>query len=110
MARDASSNDFNVQVDGLGTFVFGRRTMRDEFAIAAEYSRLTEGVATLTDWLHYFARAFSTIRTLQVKSPDGWDVEKLDPQEEASYAQIMGVFDALRAAEADFRKKPGKPG
>lgn len=106
MARAAAQNDFQVQVDGLGSFTFGRRTMRDEFAIAAEYSRLTEGVATPTDFLHVYARAFSTVKVLQVASPGSWDVEQLDPQENASYAQLIGVFDALRVQEADFRRKP----
>lgn len=105
--RNAAPNDFQVQVDGLGSFTFGRRTMRDEFAIAAEYSRLTEGIETPTEMLHFYARAFGTIKVLQVASPAGWDVETLDPQEDASYAQLLSVFDALRAQEADFRRKPG---
>lgn len=104
--RAAAQGDFQVDVDGLGSFTFGRRTMRDEFAIAAEYSRVTEGVKTPTDFLHYYARAFSTIKVLQVTAPGGWDVEKLPPDEDASYAQLIGVFDALRAQEADFRRKP----
>ena len=107
MARTPSSTDYQVQVDGLGSFTFGRRTMRDEFAIAAEYSRLTEGVQTPTDFLRIFATAFSTIRAMQVSSPNGWDVEKLDPvDEDASFAQMMSVYDAIRAKEADFRVKP----
>lgn len=107
MARPAAPGDFQVLVDGLGSFTVGRRTMRDEFAIAAEYSRLTEGVPSPTDFLHFYARAFSTIKVLVVAAPGGWDVEKLDPQEDASYAQLIGVYDAIRAQEADFRRKPG---
>lgn len=103
--RRAAPGDFQVQVEGLGTFTVGRRTMRDEFAVAAEYSRLTEGVQTPTDFLHYYARAFATSKVLVVLAPAGWDVEKLDPQEDASYAQLIGIFDAIRAQEADFRQK-----
>ena len=106
MARLSAPNDFQVTVDGLGAFTFGRRTMRDEFAIAAEYSRLTEGIKTPTDFLHFYARAFSTVKVLQVEGPAGWNVDNLDPQEDASYAQLISVFDALRAQEADFRRKP----
>ncbi len=80
--------------------------MRDEFAVAAEYSRLTEGVDTPTKFLHYYARAFATIKVLGVSVPPGWDIEKLDPQEDASYAQLIDVYDAIRAQEADFRQKP----
>ncbi len=104
--RPASPHDFQVQVDGLGAFTIGRRTMRDEFAIAAEYSRLTEGVKTPTDSLHYYARSFAAIKVLTVVAPPGWDIEALDPNEEASYAQLLSVFDAIRVAEADFRRKP----
>lgn len=104
--RAASQGDYQIQVDGLGSFTVGRRTMRDEFSIAAEYSRLTEGVKTPTDFLHFYAQAFATVKVLQVAAPAGWDVENLDPQEDASYAQLIGVFDAIRAQEADFRRKP----
>lgn len=80
--------------------------MRDEFAIATEYSRLTEGIENPTEILHWHARAFATLKVLQVAAPAGWDVETLDPQEKSSFAQLMSVFDALRAKEADFRIKP----
>lgn len=106
MARTNAAGDFQVTVEPTGVFTFGRRTMRDEFAIAAEYSRLTEGVQTPTDFLHYYARMFATIKALMVAAPGGWDIEKLDPEENASYAQLTSVFDALRAQEADFRQKP----
>jgi hypothetical protein len=106
MARSAAPGDYQVSVEGLGAFTFARRTMRDEFAVAAEYSRLTEGVPTPTDFLHFYARAFATIKVLQVVAPAGWGVENLDPQEDASYAQLIAVFDAVRAQEADFRRKP----
>lgn len=106
MSRSNASGDFQITVEAIGAFTFGRRTMRDEFAIAAEYSRLTEGVQTPTDFLHYYARMFSTLKVLTVSTPSGWDIEKLDPEEDASYAQLRSVFDALRVQEADFRRKP----
>lgn len=106
MARPNTDGDFQLTVETIGAFSFGRRTMRDEFAIAAEYSRLTEGVQTPTDFLHYYARMFSTLKVLTVTSPGGWNIEKLDPEEESSYAQMRSVFDALRAQEVDFRRKP----
>ncbi len=106
MARTAAPGDFQVTVEGLGVFTFGRRTMRDEFAVAAEYSRLTEGVQTPTDFLHWYGRFYATIKTLLVSAPAGWDIEKLDPNEDASYTQMRNVFDALRVQEADFRSKP----
>lgn len=104
--RTPSAGDYQLKVEGLGDFVVSKRRMRDEFAIAAEYSRLTEGVPTPTDFLHFYARAFATIKTLVVQAPSGWNVEELDPNEESSYAQMIAVFDAIRAREDDFRRKP----
>ena len=104
--RKAAPQDFQVQVDDLGSFTFGRRTMRDFFAISAEYSRLTEGVETPTWFLSQFAEYFSVIKVMLVSAPGDWSVEDLDPQENASLAQLGVVYDALRAREADFRKKP----
>lgn len=105
MSRNAAPGDFQVQVEGLGAFTFGRRTMRDEFAIAAEYSRLTEGIETPTDTLRFFATAFSAVKVLLVLAPGNWDIETIDPLEDASYTQMSSVFSALCVAEADFRKK-----
>ena len=110
MARVASPGDFTVTVEGLGQFVFARRTMRDEFAVAAEYSRLTEGAADPESRLAYLARAFSALKVLMVSGPNGWRVDDLEPQEDASYTQLEQVYDALRVKEADFRKKPGADG
>ena len=106
MSRTASPGDYQLQVEGVGSFTFARRKMRDEFAIASEYSRLLDGVPHPTDFLHFYARAFSTVKVLQVSGPAEFDVEELDPQEDASFAQLMGIFTALRAKEADFRLKP----
>lgn len=106
MPRAAAPGDYQIDIEGLGSFTFGRRTMRDEFAIHAEYSRLTEGVSAPTTFLANFAEYFSTVKTLLVFAPGGWDIEEIDPQEHASLAQLSAVFAALRAKEADFRKKP----
>jgi hypothetical protein len=107
MPRAAAPGDFQIQVEGLGSFTFAKRTMRDEFAIAAEYSRLTEGVDTPTDFLHGYARIFATIKVLQVVVPDGWNIDDLDPLDgDTSFAQLRAVFAALRAKEDDFRRKP----
>lgn len=107
MARVASPGDFSVAIEGLGHFVFGRRTMRDEFAVAAEFARLTEGEADPESRLAYLARAFAAIKVLMVSGPNGWRVDDLEPQEDASYTQLEQVYDSLLVKEADFRKKPG---
>lgn len=106
MARAAAPGDFQVQVDGLGSFTFGKRTMRDQFAIHAEYARLTEGVESPTWFAVEFSEIFAALKVLTVVAPVGWDIESIEP-EDASLAQMKSVHAALCAKEADFRRKPG---
>ena len=97
---------YTVEVDGIGTFFFAKRTMRHEFKIQAEYSRLTEGVETPTANLEYIAGVFSTLRVLTIKGPDGWDLDALDPLESEDFEKVIRVHAALRAKEGSFRRQP----
>lgn len=105
MAREGNATDFSVDVEGVGTFIFGRRTMRDEIKIQVEYARLTEGVQPTT-WLDLVAGWMSALRILTVQAPDGWDLDALDPLDEASYAKLAKVHRALTDKEGSFRSKP----
>ena len=111
MSRIPSNTDFQVTVEGIGTFTFGRRRMRDELAIAAEFSRLTEGVETPTLYLQGVAGWISTLKVLTVEAPEGWDIDAMDPLEEDTYANLVRVHSALRDKEGSFRsgaKQTGK--
>lgn len=101
---------FPVEVEGIGVFMFARRTMRHEFKIQAEYSRLTEGVDTPTANLEYIAGVFSTLRVLTVQAPDGWSLDALDPLEQEDFEKVMLVHSALRAKEGSFRRKKAAGG
>lgn len=101
----STPQEYSAEVEGIGTFFFARRTMRHEFRIQAEYSRLTEGVDTPTANLEIMAAVFSTLRVLTVKAPEGWDLDSLDPLEPADYAKALRVHDALRTKEGSFRRK-----
>lgn len=103
MSRIPSNTDFQAPVDGIGTFTFARRRMRDEMAIAAEFSRLTEGVETPTPYLASVAGWISTLKVLTVASPDGWDIDAMDPLDEDTYANLVKVHTALREKEGSFR-------
>lgn len=103
MSRIPTNTDFQVTVEGIGTFTFARRRMRDELAIAAEFSRLTEGVDTPTPYLASVAGWISTIKVLTVAAPDGWDMEAMDPLNEDTYANLLKVHTALRDKEGSFR-------
>ena len=108
--RSASPNDFSIDVEKAGRFVVARRTMRDEFKIATEFSRLTEGVETPTRFLSYYARSFACAKVLIVSAPDGFDLDAMDPLNDDSYAALISFYETLAAKEDDFRSKPGKPG
>lgn len=106
MSRPAASTDFYVDVPNIGTFSFAKRMLRDELRIAAEYSRLTEGVDTPSPWLNIVAGWIAALTVLTVTAPDDWDVENMDPLDQETYDKLREVHVALRAKEDSFR--PGK--
>lgn len=113
MSRIPSKTDYQVTVDGIGTFTFGRRRVRDELAIAAEFSRLTEGVDTPTPFLESVAGWISTLKVLTVDAPEGWlldidgkptaDLDMADPLDNDTYAKLIKVHAELRKKEGSFR-------
>lgn len=104
--RNPSPTDFLVPVEGIGTFTFGRRTMKDEIKIQVEYARLIDG-APATEWLSRVCGWISTLSVMTVRAPEGWDISEMDPLDDDVYAQMFTVFVAMRAKEDSFRKKPG---
>ena len=91
-------------VEGVGVFTWRiPRTMRDEIRIAAEVSRLTEGVETPTRWLAAISEMMSSLKTLTVAAPDGWNLDDMDPLDPATYKKMSEVFGSLIAAEGRFR-------
>ena len=111
MPRIAKETDFTVKVDGVGTFTFGRRTMRDEIAIQVEYARIIDGVEP-TAWLQAVGGWLSVLRTLTVRAPEGWDLDTMDPLDDETYARLSNVYEALVDQERSFRRgsKPAGQG
>lgn len=97
---------FQVEVEGIGTFTFARRAMRDHIKIAVEFSKLTDGVETPSRNLEFIADIIATLRVLTVEAPDGWDMDldKLDPLDDDTFPRILKVFTALREKELSFRQ------
>lgn len=104
MARLPNRNDFTVPVEGIGAFTFGKRKLRDELAIGAEYSRLTEGVDTPTPWLEAVAGWIAALKVLTVEAPEGWNIDEMDPLDPETYAKLRKVHAALREKEGSFRR------
>lgn len=109
MARSPAAGDFQLEVDGVGRFTFGRRTPRDVFRIRGEYDNLTGGNygedGQYKDWP---ALAFATIKALAVQVPEGFDPEKLDPNVDDDWeAKLLRIFTDLREKELSFRPGSG---
>ncbi len=109
MARERMATDFHVTVEGVGTFSFARRTMRDELRLSAEYSRITEGADPVPQWFDFIATAIAALKVLTVSAPDGWDVDQMDPLDDTTYDRITSVFRALREKEGSFRRGANGP-
>lgn len=107
MARRKQPTDFPVTVEGIGTFTFGRRTMADEFAIQRKFADICGG-GEHTEWLNNVGGWVSTLGILTVTAPDGWDIDDMDPLDDAVYADLLRVYLALREQEDSFRGKSGK--
>lgn len=102
--RAPSDKDFRVPVEGVGDFVFARRSLADEIAIQVEYARITQGVPNPTMALFTLALAMATFRVLMVSCPPGWDLDGLDPLDDEEFGQIEKIYTALRGREDSFRK------
>lgn len=100
--RAASASDFTVQVEDVGTFQVGRRQMKDHLKIQVQYADIVEGVIP-TPWLHELATHLSTLRVLVVRSPEGFDLETLDPLDPATFDRLRKVYAAIAAKEDSFR-------
>lgn len=103
MARNAQPTDFVVKVEGIGSFTFGKRTMKDEIAIQVEYARLIDGVEPTT-WLQAVCGWLSVFKVLTVRSPEGWDLDSLDPLDDETYSKMNRVYEALVEQERSFRR------
>lgn len=105
MARVGTKGDFDVEVDGIGTFRFGRRTMRDEIKIQVEYARMIDGVEP-TQWLALVAGWIAAFRVLTVLAPEGWNIDAMDPLDSETYKNLSKAHKALTDKELSFRGKP----
>lgn len=106
---EATTQEFELNVEGVGNFVFLKRNFAREFAIQREYARLIDGVKP-TEWLSSVGTWMSTLKVLTVKAPDGWVLEELDPLDDATFAKLFKVTEELRAKEDSFRGRTGVAG
>ena len=103
MARIAKETDYTVKVEGVGSFTFGRRAMRDEIDIQVAYARIIDGVEP-TAWLQTVGGWIATFNVLTVRAPSDWNIETMDPTDPATYAKMRIVHEALSEKEGSFRR------
>ena len=100
-----SIKPYQLEVDGIGEFTFRRRNMRDQIRIEAEAERITGGPVENKSPLQRAAIAIATLSVLTVKAPDGWDVDAMDPLEQADVETVLKVAGEVYEAEARFRER-----
>lgn len=100
--REGNASDFQADVEGVGSFTFGKRTMRDEIKIQVEFARMVEGVEP-TQWVSLVCGWISSLKVLTVNAPDGWDIDSMDPLDDETYQTLLKVHTALRDKERSFR-------
>jgi hypothetical protein len=101
--------NFPVEVDGIGSFIFKARTLRSQFLIEAEASRVMGGPCA-DEALRQGAIQLATLLVLTVEAPQGWDLEALDPLIPEDIAKVFTVHRRLREVEAGFRPGSSEAG
>ena len=108
--REPSSNDFPVDVEGLGTFKFARRTIPDALRIRGLFSEFSVNEQDLE--LVGAANAYATVCVLCSGTPDGFgEFDDYDLISDADGLQkLFRVYEALVAKEDSFRQRGQKTG
>jgi hypothetical protein len=116
MAREEHESDFSVEVQGIGTFRFGRRRKEDTYKIRSAYGKMTDHnyredgtAADMEAWID------ATLQVLTVSAPDGFSLpDFLDPltSDDSAGEKLVAIYTKLREKELSFRptKKEGSAG
>lgn len=101
--RKSAHTDFSVPVDGVGTFVYGRRTLGDSMKIRARFLELVGANADDIE-LAATASAVATHEVLCVSAPKGWeDLLQLDGIDNDNAAKVFDLFAKVGEQEDSFR-------
>jgi len=97
---------FPVVVDGVGTLICKRRTVRVAVAVTAEYNRLTEGAEDVSGEFSSVCNFLSYLKVVVVSGPESWDPYGVDPDSEEEMEVLHKAYRAIKDAEGRFRAKP----
>lgn len=102
--RKKKDSDFFVELDGVGTFRFGRRTFGDRAKIRSEFLRITKELGDEDPELVAYASIMATHKVLCVDAPVGWfDIEAIELSSEND-RQIFDLYALLQEKEDTFRQ------
>jgi len=103
---------YQVEVEGVGTFTFRRRTMRDAPRIeqmmldilGPSFRIASIGDDSAREYVANRAAQLAQLETLMVQSADGWSLDDLDPLDEDDVKVINKVYGRFLEEEERFRK------
>jgi len=101
--RPQKDTDFFIDLPGVGSFRYGRRTFGDRAKIRADFLRITKDLGETDPELDAYAAIMAAHKNLCVEAPAGWeDIEALELDSERD-AQIFALFDLIREKEETFQ-------
>lgn len=103
--REPRDNDFFIELPGVGTFRFGRRTFGDRISIRSRYLGLVKDLGDSDEDLSIFASMVASHSVLCVEAPEGWaDLAALDMTAPGySDALLFDLYNRIREKEDSFR-------
>lgn len=105
--RPTSPGDFDFDVEGVGRFVYARRTIGDQIKIRRRFIELCDGQMDDPE-LSFFAGIAAAHEVLCVTCPEGWeDLIALDMNSpERNISKVIALDKALADKEDSFRGAP----
>jgi hypothetical protein len=99
----SESSTFIVEIDGTGSFEIKRNTMSESMRVGAEYNRLVEGQSQVYDYFGRFCVIYATLKIMIVKSPPGFDIDKMDPNNDTTFSLFYELYNKIQEREEFFR-------
>jgi hypothetical protein len=104
--RSAKESDFFIELTGVGSFRFGRRTYGDRLKIRSEYLKLVREFGDDDPDLSMYAAMIASHTVLCSEAPEGWEnLADIDlVADEKSEDRIYELYQLLKDQEEFFRK------
>lgn len=101
---------YQVEVEGIGTFTFRRRTMGDTPRVTNRALGILGGEIPHHSHLFSEAMKLAELEVLTMSGPDGWGLDALDPLNPDDVARFELVHARFAEEEARFRGAPAGVG